>query len=79
MNFLIFRDFSRIFRIYFRFKSIKNNLKKNKNGVYFHAGPTWMRRGTQGHMAEPREPTRALAWRGSDKCAYLYLLVILGL
>ena len=28
MNFLIFRDFSRIFQIYFRFKTIKKGLKR---------------------------------------------------
>ena len=32
-------------------------------------GPTWIRRGTQGHVAEPRGPTRAPAWRGGDTCA----------
>ena len=37
--------------------------KNGKKGVYFPAGPTWMRRGTEGHMGEPRRPTRALAWR----------------
>ena len=31
---------------------------------------------SQGHVAEPRGPTRAPAWRGGDTCAYLYLLVI---
>ena len=63
MNFLIFRDFSGIFRICFRFKSFKIIKKINKKGVYFRAGPAWMRRGTQGHVAEPRGPTRAPAWR----------------
>ena len=53
-EFLIFRDFSGIFRIYFRFKSIKNNEKNDKKGVSFRAGPTWVRRGMQGHVAEPR-------------------------
>ena len=27
-----------------------------------------MRRGTQGHVAEPREPMQAPAWRGGNKC-----------
>ena len=80
MNFLIFRDFSGIFRIYFRFKTIKKKFKKNKKGVYFRSGPTWMRRGTQGHVAEPRRPMRAPTWRRGDTChAYLYILIILGL
>ena len=29
----------------------------------------WVRRGTQGHVAEPRGPTRAPAWRGGDTWA----------
>ena len=66
MNFLILREFSRIFRIYFRFLRIKKNLKRLKRGVNFRAGPTWVRRGTQGHVAKPRGPTRAPAWRGGD-------------
>ena len=68
MKFLIFRDFSRIFRICFRFLRIKNNLKKKrlKRGVNFRAGPTWVRRGTQGHVAKPHGPTRAPAWRRGD-------------
>ena len=37
---------------------------------------TSMRRGTQGHVAEPRGPTRAPAWHGCDTCVYIYLLVI---
>ena len=73
MNFLIFRDFSGNFmNLFFIFKVLKQ-LKKGQKGVYFHAGPTWMQRGTQGHMAEPRGPTRAPAWRGGDTWhAYLY-------
>ena len=36
-----------------------------------------MLRGSQGHVAEPRRPTRAPAWRAGDTWhAYLYLLVI---
>ena len=48
-------------------------LKKNKKAVYFCAGPTWMRRGTLGHVGEPRGPTRALTWCGSDTCVYIYI------
>ena len=32
----------------------------------WRAGPVRMRRGTQGHVAEPREPTRH---RGGGRCA----------
>ena len=57
-----------------------NLLKKIKKGVYFCAGPAWMQRGMQGHVAESRGPTRAPTWRGGDTWhAYLYILVILGL
>ena len=75
MNFLIFRDFSEFI---FEFKSFKKIKKRIKRGFIF-ARDMWMRRGTQGHVAEPRGPMRALAWRGCDTCAYLYLLIILGL
>ena len=36
-----------------------------------------MQRGTQGHVAEPRGPTRAPAWRGGDMCAHLHNLYII--
>ena len=39
--------------------------------------PTWIRRGTQGHMEEPRGPTRAPAWRGGDTCAHLHINFII--
>ena len=61
-----FRDF--LWNL-FSFLSIKNNSKGQK-GVYFRAGPTWMRRDTQGHVAEPRGPTRVPAWRGGDTYTY---------
>ena len=38
-------------------------------------GPTWMRRGTQGHVAEPRGPMRVPAWHRGD-IYILYLLYI---
>ena len=31
-----------------------------KKGFRFRAGPTWMRRGTPGHVAAPCRPTRRL-------------------
>ena len=38
-----------------------------------------MRRGMQGHVAEPRGPTRAPAWRGGDMCAiYIFIYIIYG-
>ena len=36
------------------------------------AGPTWMRRGTKGHMAAPRGPTRHL--RGTIFTYIIYIL-----
>ena len=78
MNFLIFRDFSGIFQIYFRFKSIKKIEKRLKRGFIFCTGPTWVRRGTQGHVAESREPTRARAWREGDTWAiFIFIIEVL--
>ena len=57
MNFLIFRDFLDFSEFIFEFKLFKTIKNNNKKGGYFRAGPTWMRRGTQGHVAEPRGPT----------------------
>ena len=60
MNFLFFKDFSgflkQFFLFYFRFLKIKINKKIKKGG----AGPAWMRRGTQGHVAAPRGPAQRL-------------------
>ena len=39
-----------------------------KKLLIFRAGPTWMRRGTQGHVTAPRGPTQRL--RG----VYIYIL-----
>ena len=61
MNFLNFRDFSKIFRIYFRFKSLKIIKKRIKRGYIFVRDPrecdmackaTW-----QSHV-DPRERVR---------------------
>ena len=46
MNFLILRDFLEFSEFIFNFKSFKIIKKLNKKGVYFRAGPAWMRRGT---------------------------------
>ena len=54
MNFLFLGIFSELLSIFLTIK------KKNAKRFYFHAGPTWMRRGTQGHVAAPRGPTRRL-------------------
>ena len=60
-EFSIFRDFFWIFLNLFRFLNNKNELKKGgQKARKFRAGPAWMRRGTQGHVAEPRGPTRRL-------------------
>ena len=57
MIFTNFRDFSDFI---FDLKTFKIINKKKKKGMSFRAGPTWMRRGTQGHVAAPRGPTRRL-------------------
>ena len=35
-----------------------------------------MRRGTQGHVEEPRGPARVLAWHWGDVYTYVFLLYI---
>ena len=61
MNFLIFKDFSELI---LGFLMLKNDLKISKKGGIYSRGATWMRRGTQRHVAAPRGPTRCL--RGAD-------------
>ena len=41
-------------------------------------GPTWVRRGTQGHVADSRRPTRAPAWRGGDTWAIFIFIIYIG-
>ena len=36
-----------------------------------------MRRGMQGHVAEPGGPMRAPAWCGGDTCAHLHIIYII--
>ena len=39
------------------------------------AGPAWMRRGTQGHVAAPRGPTQRATWRNISYitlCIHIY-------
>ena len=60
MIFLILKNFLEFIWIHFHFKS----LKKGQNGGFYRPGPTQMWGGTQGHLAEPHEPTRALG--GAD-------------
>ena len=59
-DFYNFRDFFWIFPDFydlnFYLKTLKNNKKIKKTG----AGPAWMRRGTQGHVAAPRGPAQRL-------------------
>ena len=63
-----FQIFLNLFSIFKEFKAIK----KGQKGDYFRAGPTWMRRGTQGHVAEPRGPTRAPMWCRCDVCIFIF-------
>ena len=75
MIFTIFRDFSvffgflkLFFLFYFRFLIINKNLKKGG------AGPAWMRRGTQGHVAAPRGPFAAPTWR----VYFIYSIILIS-
>ena len=49
-----FPDFSDFIFDLKEFKTIK----KGQKGIVFRTGPTWVRRGRQGHVAEPRGPMR---------------------
>ena len=49
--------------------NLLKTIKNDKKGVYFRVGPTWVRRGTQGHVTETCGPTRAPTWRGCDTWA----------
>ena len=71
-EFSIFRDFFWIFLYLFRFLNDKNELKKGQKAVLFPRGATWMRRGTQGHMAAPCGPT----WRLPGEVTYVHYLYI---
>ena len=76
MIFTIFRDFYEFFLIFNEFIFYLNRFKINKNNkkiLFLRAGPAWMRRGTQGHVAAPRGPAQRL--RG----AYIHLVLILYL
>ena len=75
MNFTIFRIFSDFLLIYFRFKLIKIIKIKAKSSLFL-CGATWMRCGTQGHVALPRGPTRRL--RGVH-IYFIYILYIMGI
>ena len=48
--------------------------KKCKKGFIISRGSTWMRGGTQGHVAAPREPTRRL--RDKVTCANIYIYTL---
>ena len=71
MNFLFLGIFSEFISIL----NNKNEFKNDKKLFIFRAGPTWMRRGTQGHVAAPRGPTRRL--RGVYIYIYIYIIYIL--
>ena len=70
MNFLFLGIFFWIFLNLFQFLNDKNELKKGQKVGYFREGPTWMRRGMQGHMAAPHRPTRRLR---DAICIYLFI------
>ena len=67
MIFTIFRDFSD-FIFYLKAFKINKKLQKAFNN---RTGPTWVRRGTQGHVEEPRGPAQCL--RGALYILYSYI------
>ena len=72
MIFTTFRDFSEFFLTFNDFIFYLNRFKINKNNkklFILRAGPAWMRRCTQGHVAAPRGPVQRL--RG----AYIYSII----
>ena len=72
-EFSIFKGFFRIFKTVFLILfSILNNKINKKIKKKGGAGPAWMRRGTQGHVAAPRRPRAAPTWR--EIYIYMYLL-----
>ena len=60
---------------FFRFNFDLNKIKMNKKRCKKRAGPTRVRRGTQGHVAEPRGPAQRL--RGAYYIPIVYLYYIL--
>ena len=69
MIFAIYRNFLEFFMNLYEFISNfyhLKQLKKCKKRGYFMRGFTWMRHGTQGHVALPRGRARVPAWRGGD-------------
>ena len=67
-----FRDFFGFFLNLFSIFKVLKTIKKSKKGVYIRARPTWMRRGMQGHVAEPHGPTRAPTWCRCDVCIFIF-------
>ena len=74
MIFRIFYDFFGFFCIFLDFIYDENSFKINKKILDFGAGPMWMRRGTQGHMAAPRGPAQRL--RGALYILYNLFTII---
>ena len=66
----IFSVFFRIFLIFIFY--LKPFFKKIKKCFGLRAGPAWMRRGTQGHVAAPRGPAQRL--RGAVNL-YIYYII----
>ena len=67
-DFYNFRDF---FWFNFDLNRLKWIKKKSKKWLIFRAGPAWMRRGTQGHVAAPCRPAQRL--RGAIYILYLFI------
>ena len=51
-------------------------IKKLAKWVHFPREPTWMRRGTPGHVAAPRGRAQVPAWHAND--VYIYNLLYYG-
>ena len=71
MIFIIFRDFSGFFWIFFYDFIFSSKHEINKK---MGAGPAWMRRGTQGHVAVPRGPAQCL--RGAYYIVFIFIVNI---
>ena len=69
-DFYNFRDFFWIFPDFSDLNFYVKTIKNNKKGA---AGPAWMRRGTQGHVAAPRGPAQRATWRVYIYYIYSYL------
>ena len=71
-DFYNFRDFFCIFPDFSDFYFLFKTVFKKKKCFGLRAGPAWMRRGTQGHVAAPRGPAQRL--RGAVNL-YIYYII----